>query len=325
MNFVKTTALVLSIAISCSTVPSYATEKVDVVPISINVNETTEPQAFYYSFTGTVKELTNTTIDSTIALVEDKDGMIANFVFSKDTYFVENIKIEVGTEITGYYEAGKPMIMIYPPQYNIEIVSKVVEGQSIKADKFDNGLLSADKTLKLNISEDTEILWENGTQINWITKPTILELETALSNRKLVVFYDFTTRSIPAQTTPSKIIVLSQQEDDSSIDIIVNDIKIETPPVYTSELGVVMVPIRAISESLGYDVLWNNEQQSIMIGNEISLTIGKNIYTISRKTPIELEASPIINDGITYVPLNFFKEVINMDVVTFLDNNVVIK
>jgi len=327
-KFTKTTALILSIAISFSTVPSFASEKVNNVQNnieSIDINENTQPQAFFNSFTGTVKELTDNTNGSTNTLVENKDGTQANFIISESTYFVYNVKIEVGTEITGYYEAGRPMIMIYPAQYSIEIVAPAIEGKNnIKADKFDKDLLSADKTLKLNISEDTEILWENGTLMNWIVKPTILELETALSNRKLIVLYDFTTKSIPAQTTPNKIIVLSPQDDNSSPTIIVNDIEVEAPQVYISESGVVMVPIRGISEALGYDILWNNEKQSIMVGDNISLKIGENSYVVSGKTPVKLESSPIINDGSTYVPLSFFKEVVDINVVSFFENNVII-
>ncbi|MGB4440581.1 MAG: stalk domain-containing protein [Sedimentibacter sp.] len=68
--------------------------------------------------------------------------------------------------------------------------------------------------------------------------------------------YDFTTKSIPAQTSPNKIIVLSQQESEM-INIIVDDIVIDVPSAYINEEGVVMVPVRGISEELGYEVSWN--------------------------------------------------------------------
>jgi len=227
------------------------------------------------------------------------------------------------------------MIMIYPPQYSIEIIAPVLEGINIKADKFDNDLLSYDKNLKLNISEDTEILWENGTTINWIKQPTISELETVLANRQLIVLYSFTTKSIPAQTTPSKIIVLSEQksnveeEDISDNDlcdysIVINDIEIISPLVYMGEGGTIMVPLRSVSEALGYEVTWNNEKRSVMIGKNISLNIGENNYVDSLGNSIKLETAPVINDNHTFVPLNFFKVVMNVKEANFTDNNVII-
>lgn len=322
-KFTKATALILSIAISFSSIPSFATEIENQTTENIDINEITQPHAFFNAFTGTVKEFINSK-EFVKVLVENADGVQANFILSNNTYFVDNVKIDVGSEITGFYEAGKPMIMIYPAQYSIDIVALVVEGKNIKSDKFDDELLSADKTLKLNISENTEILWENGTTINWFKKPTSDELEVVLSNRKLIVLYDFTTKSIPAQTTPYKIIVLSQQEKSSNSDIIVNDIEIVAPPVYINENGVVMVPIRAISEVLGYEIIWNNEQRSITVGKDISLSIGDYNYIISEGNSVVLETSPIINEGSTYVPLSFFKDIVEINIVSYFENKVII-
>jgi len=314
-SLTKVTALILSISMTFSAVPAFA----DAIE-----NETTQPQPFYLSFTGTVKSIDDGKEGFIRASVESKEGLPADFILSENTYYADNIQIEEGTEITGYYESGRPMILIYPPQYSIDIVAPAMNDEFMKVDKFDADLLSSDKTLKLNISEETEILWENGTQINWLVKPSISDLEAALSNRKLIVFYDFTTKSIPAQTTPSKIIVLSQQEDDSIINIIVNDIIIDAPPAFISEEGVAMVPIRRVSEALGYAVSWNNEEKSVQIGNDISIKIGENSYLVSGNVPIGLEAAPLLNNDSTYVPLSFFKEIANVKVVSFIENNIII-
>nr|WP_312577639.1 stalk domain-containing protein [Sedimentibacter sp.] len=328
-NHIKATAIVLSLAMSFSTIPAFAVENENEKNNIISVKE--QENAFYNSFTGTVKDIIENDNGTRKIYVEGSDETPAYFVVSENTYFVDDVKIDIGMEITGFYESGKPMIMIYPPQYNIEIIAPVVEGKNIKADKFDNDLLSFDKTLKLNISEDTEILWENGTTINWIKKPTISELETVLSNRKLIVLYDVTTKSIPAQTTPNKIIVLSEQENDTEqaddlydYSIVINNIVITAPSVYINEDGVTMVPIRAISEALGYDVTWNNEERSVMIGKDVSIKIGDTNYVSSEGSIVKLEAAPIINDDNTYVPLNFFKEVINVNTANLIENKVII-
>jgi len=313
--FTKITSMIMLTLMIFSTVPAMASE-ID------NVEQS--PQPFYFSFTGTVKELEDKNDGLIRVYLEKEDGTPAYFILSDDTYYVNNVEIVPGKEITGYYESGKPMILIYPPQYSIDIVAPVIENGFIKADKFDSSLLSRDKTLKLNISEDSEIFWENGVVMNWFKAPTISELELALSNRQLIVFYNFTTKSIPAQTTPSKVIVLSEQIDDSMINIYVNDILLENKTSYIDENGITMLPVRAISEALGYDVSWNNQERSVNIGNNTVFKIGINSYTNSQSQSKTLETAPIIKNDRSFVPLSFFKEILNVKVTDFFENTVVI-
>lgn len=329
----KISALILSMTVSFSFISVFGNvtgnvttqynDTNNVMPISA-INETIEPHSFYLSFTGTVKEIDETKEGITKIFLEDKNGSPAYFILSESTYYVDDVKIEVGTDLIGYYESDRPMILIYPPQYSIDIVSQVIKDENIKADKFDTDLLSKDKLLELNIAEDTEILWENDTQINWIKKPTLSEIETVLGNRKLIVFYDVTTKSIPAQTTPNKIIVLSQQEDDSIINISVNNEKINSPLAFINQDGVAMVPIRSIAESLGYKVTWDNDERSVKIGDEVSLKIEQNNYLNYEKIQIVLETAPVIVNDHTYVPLSFFKEVLSIKSVDFINNDITI-
>lgn len=308
-NIIKLTTLILSI-ICISIVPAMATDI-----------EYSPPYPFYNSFTGTVNEIEEMD-DFTKVFLEGEDDSPAYFILSENTFYANEVKIEKGSKITGYYETGRPMIMIYPPQYTIDIVTPAYEDGFVKADKFDSNLLSKDKQLKLTISEDTEILWENNTQIYWIKQPTTEELETVLSNRQMLVYYDFTTKSIPAQTTPIKIIVLSHQIEDK-INIIVEDILIDAPNAYISESGNVMVPVRAIAEALGYEVKWNNDEKSVQIGDNISFKLGENSYTTT-DAAITLEEAPILINERTFVTLSFFKDVVNVNVVSFFENNIII-
>lgn len=172
-----------------------------VVPISSEVKE--EKQYNFKSFTGTIKTVTDfegAKKDLKYVLVEDEEGREANIIVSKDTYIVNNENIGIGSVITGFYDANKPMIMIYPPQYNAEVVAVFSKHQNIKVDRFDKNLVSSDKSLKLNISKDTKIITEDGKTF-----------KGNLSNKKLVVVYGVSTKSIPAQTAPTQIIVLSKK------------------------------------------------------------------------------------------------------------------
>lgn len=129
--------------------------------------------------------------------VEDIDRRTVNFVVMPSTYFVDHAMVRVGDAVTGFYDASAATPMIYPPQLRAIVMAKDTPSQDVKVDFFDRRLVSSDGTLRLNISPSTQILLENG------------QIFTGdISNRNLIVVYGFTTRSIPAQTTPDKIIVM---------------------------------------------------------------------------------------------------------------------
>lgn len=129
--------------------------------------------------------------------VTNEVGETVNFVVKPDTYFVDHSQVSVGMDVTGFYDANVPTILIYPPQYDAVVMAVDIPGQSVKVDWFGWNLVSWDQTLKLNISEDTELLLMNDQPFNG-----------TLGNRSLIVVYGPSTRSIPAQTTPDQVIVM---------------------------------------------------------------------------------------------------------------------
>ncbi|MBM7614386.1 copper amine oxidase N-terminal domain-containing protein [Alkaliphilus hydrothermalis] len=288
-------------------------------------------QAHFNCFTGTVKEIREHggIEGAKMFLVEDERGGVANIIISQDTYVVNATEIKEGVKLTGFYDAFAPMIMIYPAQYNARVaVVGELEG-AIKVDEFDKGFLSRDQSLKLNVSEDTKIVMEDGSVF-----------EGSLADRDLVVFYDITTRSIPAQTTPNKIVVLTEKAvpvgeepidedlemgmDFSTMEIIVENSIIPASAAYMNELGFVMVPLRSIAESLGYEIKWDGENKRVMMGKGISLTIGKDYYTYMKTAPIQLGSAPEIKDGSTFVPLSFFRDVVGMNNAYVFEGQIVI-
>lgn len=126
-----------------------------------------------------------------------EDGTIINFVISPTTYFLDRVRVSIGDRVTGFYDVNVPVILIYPPQYQALIITKDNPYQNVKVDYFDNQLVSSDGQLQLNISNYTSILLPND-------QPFTLNP----ANRNLLVVYGPTTMSIPAQTTPYKIIVM---------------------------------------------------------------------------------------------------------------------
>jgi len=83
-----------------------------------------------------------------------------------------------------------------------------------------------------------------------------------------------------------------------------------------------MVPLRAVAEALDYEVRWEDATRSIYLNNVISLSIGNDYYTYARMAPIELGVAPVIVDGLTYVPLSFFREVVRMNNAIFFEGRI---
>ena len=128
--------------------------------------------------------------------IDDGHGGIVHFVVSPTTYFVDQAIVKIGDRITGYYDGDAPVPLIYPPQYRALIVVKERNDQTVKVDYFNNQLVSRDGQLQVNPSPFTPILLRNGQPFSH-----------DIRNRNLIVIYGPSTKSIPAQTTPYKIIV----------------------------------------------------------------------------------------------------------------------
>lgn len=141
-----------------------------------------------------------TTLDNNCCMqqitVRNSDG-IQNFIISPDTYVINEVRLRVGMNITAFYDADLPIPLIYPPQYQAIIIGRRNPQEILYAGEFDDNLESLDGTLKLTIGRSTEIVTSNGQPFR-----------CPLGDQTLIVYYTTSTRSIPAQTTPRKIIVI---------------------------------------------------------------------------------------------------------------------
>ncbi len=132
-----------------------------------------------------------------IITIQGNDGNIVKFVIQPNTYVVDRMMLTIGDKVIGYYDALAPVPLIYPPQYRAIVIAKSSAIQNVKVSYFNDQLISTDGQLQLYITPYTLVLLENG------------QLFTGnIAKRNLVVLYGLTTKSIPAQTTPLKVIVL---------------------------------------------------------------------------------------------------------------------
>ena len=76
----------------------------------------------YLSITGVIVSIEETE-SGTRFVIEDENGNPAHLVANSDTEFVYHWLVRravgVGDTLTGWYSASMPMILIWPPEYNV--------------------------------------------------------------------------------------------------------------------------------------------------------------------------------------------------------------
>lgn len=95
--------------------------------------------------------------------------------------------------------------------------------------------------------------------------------------------------------------------------ITLNGNKIEAPAFYEKD-GVVMLPLRALSEAMGFTVEWQGETGTIILTKGplyITLNAFADGYTFSRMAPVMLGVAPVLENGVTFVPEAFVTEVLD--------------
>lgn len=155
------------------------------------------PTAYFTGITGVIERISpfHTNCCNSLLSLRTPNGQI-NFVLSPATYVTDNTPLRTGMRITAFYDSNLPVPLIYPPQYQAAFIGRTEPGTEIMVAYFNENLISAENPLKLNPSSETRITTANGQPYT-----------CALENNLLMVYYSATTRSIPPQTTPERIIV----------------------------------------------------------------------------------------------------------------------
>lgn len=138
--------------------------------------------------------------------LQSMDQGLIHLIVDGSTYVADNRPLNIGDQVTFFYSLYAPVPMIYPPQYQAVAAVHTPSGTYATLDVFTqsayNGqLTNSNDTLRLNVSGCTLTALPNGQPFGG-----------ALSGKLLLVIYGATTRSIPAQTTPEKILVFCQNK-----------------------------------------------------------------------------------------------------------------
>lgn len=160
----------------------------------------------YGFITGTIVDMVPTRMGNgrpngcmVFAEVEDMDGNLVNFVLTPATYVVDFETLSVGMKCTFWYEADAPMPLVYPPRYNAVVAAQEKNGRMINVGFYNTALVNEDNTLQLNLDGSVDVRTTNNQYF-----------QGSPANHNLVVVYGNSTRSIPAQTTPMKVVVLCE-------------------------------------------------------------------------------------------------------------------
>lgn len=273
---------------------------------------------------------------------KDDQNNTVNLKITDDTLVYDNLgnkkalsDLTDGTKITVFTGSYEPTPLILPVQYtaNVIIINGDKEG-NVNADTYladEEGYTNAANTLNIAAADDTKIVDKDEK-----------EYKGDLDKNDLIVFYGASTKSIPAQTTPTKIVVLGENEialkqieaaknatpaPTAAPETTVAPEVTEAPQVsYAGLVNVVigdknvsdvyakdnttMVPLREVAEAAGFTVTWNAENRAVILNDGVySLKIGENSYVKGKMMPLTLSAAPEIVNDLTYVPAEFFAEV----------------
>lgn len=273
---------------------------------------------------------------------KDDQNNTVNLKITDDTLVYDNLgnkkalsDLTDGSKITVFTGSYEPTPLILPVQYtaNVIIINGDKEG-NVNVDTYladEEGYTNAANNLNIAAADDTKIVDKDEK-----------EYKGDLDKNDLIVFYGASTKSIPAQTTPTKVVVLGENEfalkqieaaknatpaPTAAPETTVAPEATEAPQVsYAGLVNVVigdknvsdvyakdnttMVPLREVAEAAGFTVTWDAENRAVILNDGVySLKIGENSYVKGKMMPLTLSAAPEIVNDLTYVPAEFFAEV----------------
>ncbi|MFB5678430.1 copper amine oxidase N-terminal domain-containing protein [Paenibacillus terreus] len=107
-------------------------------------------------------------------------------------------------------------------------------------------------------------------------------------------------------------------QTDFSVRIVKNGNEKENEPAYlVTGHGYRLLPLRAVAESVGFTVIWNQGTHSAKVRKGASWTTVQkdtDYYQYNDMEPISLGIAPVIIDGSLYVLEDFFSDVLKLSV-----------
>ncbi|MDR1538379.1 MAG: copper amine oxidase N-terminal domain-containing protein [Clostridiales bacterium] len=301
-------------------------------------NEAAKPKMIAGSITKETK-VSDTASDIEVQTAKDSDGnqetvilhvTPSTYVADSKTGAATTIADRKGNAIVAYYGPVETRSM--PPQSNALAVIVNVSEDDSQPPKF-----SAVEEINEIEGGGIKVLTEGGSV--WVTinkdadispfrTRNIATLDDIQEGTDLLLWYNQVAMSFPAQATATKVVILGRNSTADQAAATEAPSATEAPaetavpyattpqaitftlPVdetYT-ENKVILVPLRAVAEGLGYVVGWNESEQKVTVasGTDIHLlNIGSVTYDDTK-----LSTAPVIKNDRTFVPVEYFEKIL---------------
>lgn len=252
-----------------------------------------EEQGMYMTKTGEITEINteNDTYELLVGSMTDgirvrvQDGTQILNVETLAMLKVEDLK--VGMNVTVLIDKNVPMTMSLPPICSVDSVILVNSlNKQVEVAYFNEALINEANTLMLKQSDQT--------MIQNITGERRVFTFDDVKNKEAIVIYTNSTRSIPAQTIPEFIWILSQDTPLATETVEEKNTKaVENKAEY--------IALREIEKEYGYSIQWNHETKTATLSQnkeEFSFTVGKKSYQHNGENVVIEKEIKIINGAL---------------------------
>lgn len=170
---------------------------------------------------------------------------------------------------------------------------------------------------------------DKDAEVSPLYTKNIVSLEDVKQGDRVFAWYNVVLESYPGQAYTDKLVLIPGDSEpqtsapmDSSCQIVI-DGDMVLPQKAVVKNNVVMVPLRAVAETLGCKVAWDSAARTATITDDtrtMAFTIGMDLYVsaaapetglIGMTSPIKLGAAPYLDaEGRTWVPAEAFEVMI---------------
>lgn len=307
MNKMIALALAFTVLGSTAVYADVMKGEVTATPIAseeLTTQEDVAAQGAFITTSGKITEISDTEDGNKVVTIDNENSGL-RFVVAPTTFLVDRVSNTVVTadtltkdmQVMVVYGANSPMGMSMPPYLgNVTAVVTNADQGNINVGLFNDELVNEADKLQLNIADGTQILSSLGTKM-------ILSADD-VKGKNAMVFYDITTRSIPAQTSPSLVVLLEERQ---AVETETTEPATEeTTQKAKTDLEVVeMAALRDAAEAKGYTVKWQGKDQPVLVTKDdvtVQITVGSTEYSVDGgATTQQAAAAAELVDGVLRV------------------------
>lgn len=232
--------------------------------------------------------------------------------------------LKVGDSIFVYYSAA--MTRSLPPQSSaVAVVTGVEKDKTIPQLMTVKELSNvSDKSIRfLNTDEDMFVTLLKENPITPFKTKQIVNIKDVQPGSKVFVWFDIVLMSYPGQTTATKTVFVGNEITETKAPtktptkVVIDNVTLDLGKLKIVEKnGKYLVPLKAVSKALGFNLKWDAKAQSASIDDgsvKTTITVGRDAYYKASSKAIGLTnnfsygAAPEIINGSMYVPTDLFK------------------